>query len=199
DGDKIAVVPNFTTFVANHNMSKRNGKVLFVGRLSSEKGYDILFSAASKLPTVDFTVAGGCSSQADLSGKPHNVTLLGAVDRKRLIELYSTHSLLAITSRCYEAFPLTILEAAMNHCPVIAPNLGAMKSIIKDNETGALFAPFSSDDLAEKIDLLLKDTITAEKLAARSYEVCMKLYSPENYYNSVVSLISLIEQPLHQK
>lgn len=188
DPKKIAVIPNFTTFTPSEPITHKNGKVLFVGRLSEEKGYDILFDAARRLPQVEFTVAGSYSNQTPLTNLPKNITLLGVVNKQTITDLYQTHSLIAITSRCYEAFPLTILEAAMNHCPVIAPSMGAMQSIIINTQTGLLFKPYSPEDLSKKITLLLNHPELAANLTTRNFEICTKLYSPDKYYNSIISL-----------
>lgn len=192
DPKKIVVIPNITTFAPTEIITPKNGKVLFVGRLSEEKGYDILFSAARKLPHIEFTVAGAYSTQTNLDNIPKNITLLGAVNKQTIIELYRTHSLIAITSRCYEAFPLTILEAAMNHCPVIAPRMGAMQSIIEDHKTGLLFAPYSPDDLAEKITLLLSNPDMASELESNNFHNCSTLYSSDLYYESIIKLMLLV-------
>lgn len=191
--EKIAIIGNFTS-LSNSSTdikdAKRESKsVLFVGRLSREKGYDILFKAAKMLPDYSFTVAGEKSDTVSESELPSNISLLGRVERSELTTLYNTHNTLAITSRCYEGFPLTILEAASHNIPIVAPDMGAMASIIEDMETGVLYEEESHTSLAAKIEMLESSPELREKIAINNKLLCEKEYTKEMYYKKIQALL----------
>ena len=189
---KIAVIPNFSTWkpiTADNEL--RSDRVLFVGRLSKEKGYDVLFRAAELLPHVEFIVVGSTPSSENVEPAPKNITLAGHKEQKELQKLYFNSGILAITSRCYEAFPLTILEAGVSLLPIIAPNHGAITSIIEDGCNGTLFEPNDSADLAQKIEFLLSNREMRGMLAVNNYTKTLAEYSPQEYYCSIIKLLSL--------
>ncbi len=193
--DKIEVVPNFCTWTPTTTEHKsRNHSILFVGRLSKEKGYDVLFDAAKLLPNIQFIVVGASSEKTVITPTQKNITLVGHKDYKELRELYDTSSILAITSRCYEAFPLTILEAGSTLLPIIAANHGAMTSIIENGKNGILFEPYNPTDLAQKIEMLLRDKKLRETLATNNQKEFLSKYSSEHYYQSIINSIASLDK-----
>lgn len=139
--------------------------VVFVGRLSKEKGVELLAATARLLPNVRFVVAGNGPDDACLQGIP-NVTLKGFVTGKALVELMADAKLLIAPSVCYENNPLSILEAHSMGVPVVTMNYGGMAELVEDGKTGALASAATAEAVAEAVKKCLDDEAYYKTLKA---------------------------------
>jgi glycosyltransferase involved in cell wall biosynthesis len=132
--------------------------IVFVGRLSKEKGVELLAQTAKLLPEYHFVVAGNGPDDACLQGIP-NVTLKGFVTGAELTNLMANAQLLIAPSVCYENCPLSILEAHSLGVPVVTMNSGGMAELVEDGKTGGLAAEPTATSIAETIKKCLDDTV----------------------------------------
>ena len=146
--EKIVVKPNFVDVPAGVEEVRKNG--LFVGRLSAEKGIDVLVHAMGQLPDCRLNVIGS-GPEEFLLGKCTNIHKLGFLPRDEIFSHMHRSAYLLMPSIWYENFPLTLVEAFACGLPLIASRLGAMAELIEDGKTGLLFEPGSAEDLARKI------------------------------------------------
>ena len=150
-------------------------RVLFIGRLDRQKGYDLLIEAARQLEDViDVRIIG-----ASVVGKqenhdvPRNVALLGWMNRNQIEAHLEKADLVVIPSR-WEAFGLVAIEAMRAAKPIIAFRIGALPEIVEDGVTGVLCEPTSSAQLVEGFQRALKLDLPA--VGQRGYERFMQLY-----------------------
>jgi glycosyltransferase involved in cell wall biosynthesis len=127
-------------------------RVLFVGRLDRQKGYDLLIEAARRLPeTVQVRIIGsavvGELPPLDL---PENVEILGWQNHEA-IEAHLDQADVAVVPSRWEGFGLVTLEAMRAGKPVIAFAAGALTEIVQDGVTGFICAPIGVDALVEGI------------------------------------------------
>jgi len=146
--DRIVVKPNFVDFEAPATHA-RSG-FLFVGRLSAEKGVDVLVNAARAMGSAQVRVAGTGPEAGLLAGVP-GVQALGALGGDAVRGEMSQAMALVLPSICYENFPRTLVEAFGSCTPVIASRHGAMAELVQDGITGLLFEPGNAQDLADKL------------------------------------------------
>ncbi|MBI3897920.1 MAG: glycosyltransferase [Gammaproteobacteria bacterium] len=146
--ERIVVKPNFVDIPAQESQMRKGG--LFVGRLSSEKGTDILLAALSRLPDAHVDVIGTGPEQAKLEGRA-GVRLLGWQEPNAVYARMRRAAYLVMPSLWYENFPRTLVEAFACGLPVIASRLGSMAELIDDRRTGLLFEAGSATDLARCI------------------------------------------------
>jgi len=192
--EKLCVMPNFVYSDPGKKESQRK-YALFVGRLSTEKGIDILLRAWSSLGKIPLHLAGEGPRQAAINSMINdlhlqNIVLAGQISRERVFELLKSAKMLVFPSLCYEGFPLVIAEAFACGVPVIASRLGAMAEIIEDGKTGLLFTAGDPVDLAAKVDWAWNHPIElAEmgRIARREYE---QKYSAEVHYKSLMAIYS---------
>ena len=111
--------------------------IVFVGRLSKEKGVELLAETASLLPEYHFVVAGN-GPDDDCLKDIKNIKLLGFVAGQDLTNLMANAKLLIAPSVCYENCPLSILEAHSMGVPVVTMNSGGMAELVEDGKTGGL-------------------------------------------------------------
>lgn len=147
--DRIRVKPNFVD-LPEPAASSREG-FLFVGRLSQEKGVDVLAAAMSQAQAgIRLRVAGTGPEQAVIAAAP-GTTLLGALAAPAVYAEMGRSAALVIPSIWYENFPRTLVEAFACGLPVIASRLGALAALVQDGMTGLLFRPGDAADLACKL------------------------------------------------
>ncbi len=156
---------------------EKGNSILSFGRLSPEKGLDLLLEAYQNLaPDVDLILAGrgvgGYQDELQRLVRPgfrRRIHFAGFVQGPALSGLIDKALLSVIPSRWYDNAPLSVLESAMHGVPVLAARIGGIPELVEDGVTGALFAPDSAADLADKLRRMLADrqTLAAMGRAAR--------------------------------
>jgi glycosyltransferase involved in cell wall biosynthesis len=146
--DRIVVKPNFVDFEAPAAYA-RSG-FLFVGRLSAEKGVDVLVNAARTVGSAQVRVAGTGPEAGLLVGVP-GVQALGALGGDAVRGEMSQAMALVLPSIWYETFGLVAVEAFAAGTPVIASRIGVLPNLVRDGITGLLFEPGNAQDLADKL------------------------------------------------
>ena len=148
-------------FINKEKFSNTNRKedsyIVFVGRLSKEKGIENIAGAAKLLPQYTFVVAGSGPDEEMLKGI-ENIKLAGFLTGDELTELMGNAKVLLLPSVCYENCPLSILEAHALGVPVVTMNSGGMAELVKDGVTGTLV----NNPTPEGIALKLRQTLENE-------------------------------------
>lgn len=147
--EKIRLKPNFINLPDKPNWQSRLGGV-FVGRLSKEKGLDVLVEAVNSLKNSSVTVIGG-GDMDDLARVTFGSNYLGFQSLEMILSWMRKSLYLVLPSICYEQFPRTIVEAFACGIPVITSRIGPQSNIVEDNQTGLLFEAGDSEDLAAKL------------------------------------------------
>lgn len=150
---RIVIKPNFVDDAAP--VEGVRAGFLFVGRLSAEKGVDVLVNAAKICGTSVIRVAG-VGPQAALLDNVTGVTRLSALSSASVRTEMSQAMALILPSICYEGFPRTLVEAFACGLPIIASRLGPLPELVNEGVTGMLFDPGNADDLAKKMDWALQ-------------------------------------------
>lgn len=145
---RVIVKPNFVDFAVPEPVPRAG--LLFVGRLSVEKGVATLAEAMALLPDAALRVAGD-GPQAGLLDGVAGVTRLGSLPGETVRHEMSHAAALVVPSIWYENFPRTIVEAFACGTPVIASGIGALAELVREGETGLLFEPGNPRDLADKL------------------------------------------------
>lgn len=174
--DRISVKPNFAW-----PTTRRRGVgsfFLFLGRLSPEKGVDLLTRVWR--PTFGrLVIVGGGPEQSRLQARStQNVEFRGQVRPSEVPELFARARALVLPSRSYEGSPRTIPEAYAAGVPVIASNIGALPELVEDGQTGRLVQP---DDVTAWRDAIqqLSDNRESARMGEIAYEAWREFYTPE--------------------
>lgn len=159
--DRIHVVPHFFEVRQTPPPPKPDGDILFLGRLSSEKGLDVLLRAwALVRPGArNLVIAGTGPEEASLRDlakalKLSSVRFAGFVPPEGQPALWAQTSFSVLPSIWHEPFPLSFLESWAHARPVVASRVGAMAEEVADGVNGLLAEPFSEQSLASKIQAL---------------------------------------------
>jgi len=131
------------------------GNVLFVGRLTREKGLETLLAAWEQLETawrLKIVGAGQLAPEVEaFCGRHKNAEWLGMKSTAEVYELMGAASLLVFPSEWYEPFGRVAIESFAKGTPVVASNMAAMAEVVEDGRTGILFRPGDAEDLARKL------------------------------------------------
>ncbi len=197
DAKKITVIPNSIDAPASYQQSIGN-YVAYIGRLSFEKGYDLLVEVARRNPSIQIRFAGAKREQTDIK-IPENVQFMGYLQDGELANFIRQSRFVVMPSRCYEGFPMAILEAACYGKPTIGPAHGGFTEIIGrgDSSIGKLFEPNNLDDLERQIVALWNAPDEITQLGQKAFEKLQREYSSEVIYKKWDSLFQrLIDNKL---
>jgi glycosyltransferase involved in cell wall biosynthesis/predicted metal-dependent phosphoesterase TrpH len=120
-------------------------KVLYVGRLTKEKGVELLaesfLRAREADPRLHLLLAGGGPEEEMLQESlGEHATFLGWLDGQDLARAYASADVFLFCSRT-DTFGQVLVEAGASGLPVVAVNEGGPASIVIDGETGRLCEP----------------------------------------------------------
>ncbi len=157
-----------------------------VGRLSREKGHDILLDAfgkvAEKDPDVVLFLVGSGEEESNLRSQADSLGLSGRVVFTGNLPDVRPHlhaiDLFVLPSR-YESQGLAAMEAMSASVPVLASRVGGVPGIIEDGRTGRLFEPGNAGDLAESMVALLGDGKERKRLAENGLKHARETFSME--------------------
>lgn len=178
--EKIVVIPN-SMDVPPLTDCEAGNYVAYSGRISREKGVDMIIEAARRHPDIPFKLAGAVRDTDLVADLPSNVELAGYLSGEKLRDFYANARFFVMASRWYEGFPMTILEAARFVKPMVVPDHGGFTEIIGRGEDaiGMLFAPGNIDSFDEMVASMWGDLIKTQLLGAKSYVKLQKQYSTE--------------------
>ena len=141
--------------------------VLYAGRIDPLKGIDRLIRAVAYLTNGSrprlVIIGGDQQSQTEIDRLKHlvhelnledTVTFLGTIAHQKMPGYYNAASVLVVPSH-YESFGLVALEALSCGTPVVASDVGDLRNIIHQGETGYVVGDASPASLAPRIDSFL--------------------------------------------
>lgn len=139
--ERLRIKPNFADLPVDlpPATGPRQG-LLFVGRLSPEKGTALLAAAAARLPAgaAPIRVVGDGPERAHLQGRP-GLQLLGALPHRQVWHELQQAQALLLPSLAAESFPRVLVEAFACGLPVLASRAGALPELVQHGRTGWLF------------------------------------------------------------
>ena len=177
--------------------SKRGALVVSWGRVQYEKGFQVLARAMSTLRTrvPERLVRDRRTRQlparaadADRCGggqRPHRSSRFRR--RRRSPSLVHRAGCVVIPS-LYEPFGVVALEALAAGAPLIVARTGGLAELIADTDAGLTFEPGNPDDLADSVELVLRDPELARQLTANAQRLIEKKYAWGAVATSVVKV-----------
>lgn len=188
--DRIAVRPNMMTMPVTGPGVTDGDYVAYAGRITDEKGVDLLCDAA-RLANLPLRIAGDGSARAALQRQHAGHAQFDGVLRDAALQaFYLNARCLVVPSRWWEVCPLVVLEAMSLGVPVIASRIGGLQEMIEDGVTGLLFEPGNCGDLVAKMRHLWNDPALRARLAVAARLRASEKYGAEPYFSSLMSIYS---------
>ncbi|MEJ7797748.1 MAG: glycosyltransferase [Solirubrobacteraceae bacterium] len=147
--------------------------VLYAGRLTREKGADLLadafLAARERDPRLHLALAGGGPEEDMLRERlGEHATFLGWLEGDELARAYASADIFLFASRT-DTFGQVLLEAQASGLPVVAVGEGGPTSIVTDGATGRL-CPADMGELAAAVCELAAAPLQRERLARTALE-----------------------------
>ena len=158
--NEVRVIPSGVDLPAEIGAEAQPPEVLYAGRLSPEKGILELLAAAEGMKLV---VAG------DGPLRPRVPGALGFVPHDELQQLYARAAVVACPSR-REGFGVACLEAMAHGRPVVATDVGGLRDLVVDGETGLVVPPRDPPAFRAALERRLGDRELRRRLGAGGRE-----------------------------
>jgi glycosyltransferase involved in cell wall biosynthesis len=166
--------------------------VLSVGRLISKKGFDILIEACAILRDhgLDFRceIIGEGPLQQELQARidqhqlADRVTLPGPKPQREIAIRLAGATVLTLPCRvdcdgAMDNLPTVIMEAMAAALPVVTTDVGGIREMVVDSETGLVVAPENASAIADAMERFLTDPTLAQRFGQRGRERAVDLFS----------------------
>jgi glycosyltransferase involved in cell wall biosynthesis len=163
--DRLEILGNFVDTGHLPARATTGDGVVYAGRLSTEKGVDLLVEAMGRLEAGRLEVVGEGPERSRLEAlaaarAPGRVRFHGRVPRERVLELLRSAAVAVMPSRCHDNQPMAVLEAFGCGVPVVASNLGGLPELLEGG-CGETVPPEDPGALAAAIGRLLADPARA--------------------------------------
>ena len=205
DRDKLRYVPNFFESTDDAPVSaadvealrRQHGRfVLFFGRLSAEKGVDVLIDAAAEA-AVTLVIVGDGPKRAELEARARDsgaaCVFTGHLKGSKLWSYVEACLGVALPSVWYEIAPKSILEAQARGKPSVVTDIGGLPELVEDGVTGFVTKPADRASLTEalrKLSNLDDDALAA--MGARARSGARSQFTRERYYREMTRIYAEI-------
>ena len=166
----ITIKPHFVHAPPEVNYEK-NDYLIYVGRLSAEKGIQTLVSACKFVPDIKVLILGDGAMKEEVvaSAEQHdlNMDFIGFVDQDKVFEYVRKAKALIMPSECYEVFGLSVIESLAVGTPVIASAIGGLDELIQNGINGYKYLPGDARELARLMRMIVTTDIKELEVSAR--------------------------------
>lgn len=189
--EKFVIKPNFV-FVPDRTAEGQERRTfLYAGRLSAEKGVDVLLRAWRRTSiNAKLRVAGTGPLEMRLQAASYDnrIEYLGQVASDAVTALTGHVIALVVPSLVYEGMPRTILQAFSTGTPVIVPSLGGMAEMVDCGRMGLHFAPGSVEDLATKLEWAWNHPNEMRQMGQNAHREYLNKYTAEQNYRLLMGI-----------
>lgn len=164
-------------FLQAFNLKDEDPKILFIGRLSKEKGVEFLIDAfvhvLKRIPDAKLIIVGTgflenkIKQEVNEMNLRKNIIITGFISDKMLKEIYASSNVFVLPSSA-EFQPLVLLEAIAMGLPVIGTKITGIPELVINNFNGFTFEHKNSKDLVNKIIKILTDKNLQKKFSRNS-------------------------------
>ncbi len=169
------------------------GYLLYLGRLSDEKGVDILLHAMKQVPEARLVIAGDGGFRPSLESlaaaeQIKNVEFVGSKSGAELEKLFSGCRFVVVPSIWHENFPYVMMEAFARGKAVVGSDKGGIPEYIDEGVTGHVYPSNDPEKLASCIRNLWLNPTQAMQMGRNAKEYADKLFTDSAFYNRLLAI-----------
>lgn len=195
--DQVALHYNGVDVAAIPASNRDEGYVLYLGRLSGEKGIETLLRAHAEAQCAWPLVVAGTGPLADaFKVKYANAKFVGHLSGEKLRECLAGASVVVVPSEWYENCPMSVLESMAYGKPVVGSRMGGIPELVAEGETGLLFDAGSVNQLREQLDTLMASPALRQSMGLRARLRAENEFSLEKHN---VGLMAIYESLINSK
>ena len=186
---KIAICGNYIESTAA-SVADKHGYILYLGRLSAEKGVATLIKSLSLIDGVVLKVAGSGPDEKNLQSKAlelngARVEFLGHISGAEKQRIVAEALCMVVPSEWYENFPISVVESMSLGTPVVASKIGGLPDMIEHGVNGMLFEAGNHVDLANCLRSIIENKELASKMAEQSINTAISKFGAEEHYRQL--------------
>jgi len=187
---KIAKLRNPLDLGAYSPSYELGASILYFGRFDPEKGLDTLLDAMELLPEFKLKMIGEGQVGDGLRARAatmQNVEILPPQWGEALMPHLASARLVVLPSIWYEISPMVIYQAFAMGKAVVASDIGGIPDLLTE-ETGKLFVPGSSEDLAAKLSDIVGSDAMLDAMGRAARRWAEQHLDPDNYYRAIMAV-----------
>lgn len=161
--NRSSVLYNSIDAVFSDDDSARDIDILYVGRIETYKGIDVLLDIARNLPQFKMVIVGEGNYLDEVRAKNvylANVRWAGRLDKADVARMMRRARCLVVPSKWEETFGLISAEAMACGTPVVASRIGGIPEVVADGITGLVVDPTDLAGFTKAAARLLNDEAT---------------------------------------
>ncbi len=195
EAQRVYHVPSFVDLEQFEPVANpRRDYVLYLGRLDPDKGVDVLLAAWARLgaaaPLLCLAGTGTAvlelQAQAQAAGLTgEKVRFLGQLDKVALLETLQHAAFTVTPSLWMDNSPMSVYESLACGKPVVASDIGGIKSQIVHGQTGFLFTAGDREALAVYVERLWTDRQLVAQMSEQARETAVTHFSPEVHWHKL--------------
>lgn len=194
---------NSTQIRRDFGLSERTFIIGAVGRLVKDKGHEYLIEAVGKLrkkyEDVFLIIVGDGRENDRLRKLIKKLNLEACVrlvpSEQDITRILSILDVFAHPATFREGFGLVLLEAMVAKIPVVASNIWAINSIIRNHVNGFLVEPKSANEIADAVSFIIENPGVAGSVVQNGYEIATQLYSMSRMANELETVYAEVRKP----
>ena len=191
--EKIETKGNFVNHVEHIDHVEKKDQIVYVGRLSKEKGVETLLKAfkiilhaptcSTWLNNLKLVIVGDGVDRAELEELANglDVEFVGLKPGEEVRRLMSESKATVLPSEWWETFGLTVVESMLEGTPVVTSNLGALPEIVQEGLFGEVFEDGNAEACAAAIKRLLTRSDYGDMCVTAKHEAETKYSEGANY------------------
>ncbi|QPH40895.1 glycosyltransferase family 4 protein [Pedobacter endophyticus] len=188
---KFVTKPNFTPAPKSTNQPRADDHFLFVGRLSVDKGVEVLLSAF-QCSEHKLTIIGEGPLQqmvAQFARTHKNITYLGFQSKEVVEQELNKCTALLFPSIWYETFGLVMIEAFATSTPVIAGNYSSASLIVQHGYNGLHYENGNAMKLKQTLDNWMAfDTAKRNRYRQNAYQTYLQKYTAKQNFDQLMDI-----------
>jgi glycosyltransferase involved in cell wall biosynthesis len=194
---RVVYIPNGVDTRRIEASRQDEGFVLYLGRLSPEKGVETLLRAhAADNAEWRLVVAGSGPLLGHLQPQFPLAEFTGHLTGADLEAKLREASIIVVPSEWHENNPLSVLEAMAHAKPIVASDIGGIPELVRHGQTGLLFEPKNTRQLSDRIRTMLSDHDLRRKFGDEARKIAEAEYSLERHGSALLSLYENLTTPI---
>jgi N-acetylglucosaminyldiphosphoundecaprenol N-acetyl-beta-D-mannosaminyltransferase len=175
---------------------ERESKVIFIGRLGTEKGIHVLLDAwrhwGNGAPQLEIVGDGperlSLQKSVKENGIEDKISFLGQLPFLEVQRRLRLARLLVLPSLCFEGFPMAIIEAFSLGVPVAVSDIGPLPNIVKNGESGILYEPGNALSLYHTMKEIWDRSDQLSSLGQGARQEFDKKYTADTNYENLMKI-----------
>lgn len=188
--EKVAYIPNFVDVDKLNPCYECDNYIMYLGRLSEEKGVHVLIEAMKEIRGTQLYIVGSGPLEYEIRNQIklynlENVRMLGFKCGTELESIIRKAKFIVVPSNWYENCPMTIIEAMAYGKSILGSNSGGIPELIRNNQNGFIFETNNKDDLVNKINFLINNPDITIKMGQAGRKIAEEEYNKQIHFKRI--------------